>query len=184
MRKLLFISCVALLAACNNAGTTETKTDSTATAEVKAEKKALPEMPYTLAKPWSNWQPGDLQHAVTVMNSLKAWENGDIPKSMEAFGDSIEINFDNWVGKFSKDSLAKQFAAYRGTLASVTIKMEDWESVIAEDKSREFVTLWYKQITTDKKGKTDSIGCVNDARVVNGKVVELSETIRHFPAKK
>lgn len=185
MRKLLFISCVALLAACNDAGTTETKTDSTGTSTADATaKKAIPEMPYKLAKPWSNWQPGDQQHVLTVMTSLKAWETGDIPKSMEAFGDSIQINFDNWVGKYSKDSLAKQFAAYRGTLASATIIMEDWESVIAEDKSREYVTLWYKQITTDKKGKTDSIACINDARIVNGKVVELSEAVRHFPAKK
>lgn len=185
MRKLLFIGCLAALASCNNAATTDTKTDSTGTSTAEAPaKKAMPEMPYQLAKGYKNWQPGDQQHALTVMNSLKAWENGDIPKSMDAFADSIEINFDNWGGKYSKDSLAKQFTAYRNSLASVTIKMEDWESVIAEDKSLEFVTLWYKQITTDKKGKTDSVACINDARIVNGKVVELSEAIRHYPAKK
>jgi hypothetical protein len=182
MRKLLFIGCMAAMVSCNNAATTDTKKDSTAAAE--PDRKAMPEMPYKLAKGYKNWQPGDQQHALTVMNSLKAWENGDIPKSMEAFADSVEINFDNWVGKYSKDSLAKQFTAYRNTLASATIKMEDWESVIAEDKSLEFVTLWYKQITTDKKGKTDSLAVINDARIVNGKVVELSEAIRHFPVKK
>lgn len=185
MRKLLFIGCLAAMASCNNASTTETNKDSssTSTAETPA-KKPMPEMPYKLSKGYKNWQPGDQQHALTVMNALKAWENGDIAKSMESFADSIEINFDHWGGKFSKDSLAKQFAAYRGNLASATIKMEDWESVIAEDKSLEFVTLWYKQITTDKKGKTDSVACINDARIVNGKVVELSEAIRHYPAKK
>ncbi len=185
MKQLFFICTMALLAACNNAGTTATNTDSTAsTATAAADKKAIPEMPYKLSKPYKNWQPGDQQHALTVMASLKAWENGDIPKSMEAFADSIQINFDNWVGKYSKDSLAKQFTAYRGSLASATIQMEDWESVISEDKSTEYVTLWYKQTITDKKGKTDSVSVVNDARIVNGKVTELSEAVRHFPAKK
>jgi hypothetical protein len=185
MRKLLFIGCLAVLASCNNASTSETNKDSSSPATVEtAAKKAMPEMPYKLPKGYKNWQPGDQQHALTVMNSLKAWENGDIAKSMEGFADSVEINFDNWGGKFSKDSLGKMFAASRGNLGSVTIKMEDWESVIAEDKSLEFVTLWYKEITTDKKGRTDSVACINDARIVNGKVVELSEAIRRFPAKK
>ena len=184
MKQFLFVGCIALLAACNNAGTTETKTDSTAAATAKPEKKAMPTMPYTLAKPYANWQPGDPQHALTVMNSLKAWEMGDIQKSMEGFGDSIEINFDGWGGKFSKDSLSKQFTAYRGSLASASIKMEDWESVIAEDKSEEYVTLWYKQYVTDKKGKTDSMFCVNDAKIKDGKVVSLSEAVRHYSVKK
>lgn len=178
---MLLISCLAALAACNNA---ETKKESDSASTTIADKKPIPNMPYTLDKPYKNWQPGDQQHALTVMNSLKAWENGDITKSMDGFADSIEINFDNWQGKYSKDSLAKSFTDYRSTLASVTIKMEDWESVIADDKSEEWVTMWYKQTTTDKKGKTDSVFCINDARIVNGKIASLNETLRHYPAKK
>ncbi len=185
MRKLFFISCIAAIAGCNNAATTDTGKDSTGTSTTEAAaKKAIPDMPYKLREPYKNWQPGDPQHALLVMNSLKAWENGDIPKSMEAFGDSVVINFDGWAGKFSRDSLASSFAAYRGSLASTTIQMDDWESVIAGDKSEEWVTLWYKQITTDKKGKTDSMNCINDARIKNGKVVVLNEAVRHYPAKK
>ena len=182
MRKLLFVSCVAFMTACGDAPKEESTTvsgaaDSTATATVI-------EYPYKLNEPYKNWQPGDQQHAVTVMNSLQAWENGDIAKSMEPFADSVEINFDNWAGTYSKDSLAKQFSAYRSSLASASVQMQDWESVIAQDKSEEWVTLWYKQITTDKKGKTDSMACVNDARIVNGKIAVLNEAVRRLPAKK
>lgn len=184
MKQLLFVCTIALLASCNDASTTETKKDSSGTAAATPEKKALPEMPYKLNRPYQNWQPGDPQHAATVMASLKAWETGDIAKSMNAFGDSVQINFDKWIGKYSKDSLAKLFTAYRSSLASAAIQMEDWESVISEDKKAEYVTLWYKQTTTDKKGKADSMFCVNDARIVNGKVVELSEALRHYPDKK
>lgn len=181
MKKLLFVSCVAFMAACSNAPTEEPKTEP---AKDSAATAAAIEYPYKLNEPYKNWQPGDQQHAVLVMNSLRAWENGDMAKSMEAFADSVEINFDNWVGKYSKDSLAKQFAAYRNSLASTSIQMQDWESVIAADKSQQWVTLWYKQITTDKKGKTDSVACVNDAQIVNGKIAVLNEAIRHLPAKK
>ncbi|MEI9958032.1 MAG: hypothetical protein WDM90_17405 [Ferruginibacter sp.] len=65
--------------------------------------------------------------------------------------------------------------------------MQDWESVISADKKEEWVTLWYKEYTTDKKGVVDSLGITNDAKIVNGKVVILDEKIQHLgppPAKK
>jgi hypothetical protein len=69
-------------------------------------------------------------------------------------------------------------------MANVTVYMQDWESVISKDKQDEWVTLWYKQVWTDKKGKMDSMEVVNDAKIVNGKIVVLDEAIRHYPAKK
>ena len=62
--------------------------------------------------------------------------------------------------------------------------MGDWESVISKDGKTEYVTMWYKQITTDKMGKTDSIAVVDDCRIMNGKIVELDEKIQRIPAKK
>lgn len=177
MKKLLLISCLAVLLACN-----ESKTD-TKTETGTETKSSMPTMPYTLDQPYKNWQAGDQQNALLVLTSLKAWEEGDINKSMEGFADSIEINFDSWVGKYSKDTLAKYFAENRNKYASVTVKMQDWESVIAEDKSEQWVTMWYKEITTDKSGKVDSAAYINDARIVNGKITILNEAIRHFPSK-
>ncbi len=177
MKRLLLISCLATLIACNNAKTDQKPETGSAGSS------AIPTMPYTLNEPYKNWQPGDQQNALMVMTSLKAWENGDINKSMEAFADTVEIHFDNWAGKYSKDSLAAQFASYRSNLAAVSIHMDDWESVIAEDKSEQWVTMWYKEITTDKTGKTDSVMYVTDAGIVNGKIAKLNEAVRHFPAK-
>ncbi|HEY1017354.1 MAG TPA: hypothetical protein VGE25_00045, partial [Sediminibacterium sp.] len=67
---------------------------------------------------------------------------------------------------------------------ALIIKMEDFESVISKDKKDEYVTLWYKQIMTDNMGKTDSLAMINDFKIVNGKIVALSEAMRHYPAKK
>ena len=66
----------------------------------------------------------------------------------------------------------------------MTVKMGDWESVISKDKKTEYVTMWYREIWTDKKGKTDSLAVIDDCKIVNGKIVELDEKIQHFPAKK
>ena len=68
--------------------------------------------------------------------------------------------------------------------ASVKIVMGDYESVISKDKKDEWVTLWYKQIVTDKKGKVDSMSVVNDAKIENGKITVLDEKTRKFPVPK
>ena len=184
MKKLLFFVCTALFAAgCNDkSGTTDAKSsDTTKVAETKMEKMNYP---YTLDRPYQDWQPGDQKHAVTAMNSLKGFENGDIAACMAGFGDSVNIKFDGFRQKFSHDSLATFFTGARAQYASMKIEMGDWESVISKDGKEEWVTMWYKQVTTDKKGKIDSMNCVDDAKIVNGKIVELDGKVQHFPAAK
>jgi len=184
MKQLLFISCIALLASCNNTATTDTKNDSTGTATTTTEKKAMPEMPYTLDKPYNNWQPGDQQHAHTVLTALKNYENGDIAACVKGFGDSVEVVMDGFSGKFSNDSLKTFFTAGRSQNTSMNIKMQDWESVISEDKKEEWVTIWYKEKWMDKKGKADSISVIDDCKIVNGKIAVLSQAVQHYPAAK
>jgi hypothetical protein len=184
MRKLFFFAMLGVfLISCNDKAAESTSTSSDATSS-KATSSADITYPYTLDEPYRDWQPGDQQHAVTVMKSLKAFETGDIEGAVSAFGDSAELRFDYFSQKMSKDSLRAFFTRERANYANMTIKMSDWESVISKDKKTEYVTLWYKQIWTDTKGKTDSMSVIDDAKIVNGKIVELDEKIQHFPAKK
>ena len=188
MKKLLLFSCIALFAVgCTNNDTKDAKggdTTKMADAKMTDAKMAVPEMPYKLERPYQNWQTGDPQHALTVMKSLKAFETNDLANCFTAFGDTVEVRMDNYHAVLSHDSLVKMFTAQRGGIASINVKMGDWESVISADKKDEWVTLWYKQIQTDKKGKTDSLGVVDDAKMVNGKIVILDEKIQHLPAAK
>jgi hypothetical protein len=62
--------------------------------------------------------------------------------------------------------------------------MQDYVSVISEDKKDEWVTLWYKQTWKDEKGKVDSMYCADDCKIKNGKMIKLDEKVQHFPAKK
>jgi len=187
MKKLLFISSIALLAiSCNNNDTKDAKTgDTTKMADTKMADAKIPEMPFPLSHPYANWQTGDPQHAVTVMKGLKAFETGDINACMEAFGDSVRIGFDYYQAKLSKDSLKATLKMQRAMYGSIKVKMDDWESVISADKKIEWVTLWYKEYNTDKKGNVDSLDVIDDAKIKNGKIVVLDEKIQHLgPAKK
>lgn len=182
MKKLFFIPLLGLfIFSCNSKSdnAAATSTDSTKTTSLGELTYA-----YTLDEPYREWQPGEQQHVVTVMKSLKGFETGDMDATMAGFGDSVDLRLDYFQAKLSNDSLRKFFANERANYTSMTIKMGDWESVISKDKKSEYVTLWYKQIWTDKKGKTDSLAVIDDAKIVNGKIVELDEKIRHFPAKK
>ncbi len=182
-RLLFFLSMMFFVVSCNNSGTTETKAgDSSKTTEAKTSDMA---MPYTLSdEPYKDWQPGDKNHAVTVMNSLKGFETGDLAACLAGFGDSVDVTFDGFRQKFSKDSLAKFLTAERARISVVKIYMDDWESVISKDKKTEYVTLWYKQVVTDIKGKVDSMNIVDDCRIKDGKIISLNEKIQRYPPKK
>ena len=182
MKKFLLVcSVVIVMLGCNNNDTKDAKAgDTTKMSETKMADMKIPEMPFPMDKPYSNWQPGDPQHAVTVMKGLKAFVDGDVKTSMEAFGDSIRIGFDYYQAYMSKDSLKASLTMQRSMYSSIKVKMQDWESVISADKKEEWVTLWYKQYQTDTKGHTDSLGVVDDAKIVNGKIVVLDEKIQHL----
>src|SRR5690606_899725 len=100
------------------------------------------------------------KHAITVMKMLKAWETKNLTECATYFGDSVEFHFDYYHKTLPHDSIMGMLNFSWADYDSVSIKMNDWESVISNDKKEEWVTLWYKQIWVDKKGKTDSASMV------------------------
>ena len=183
-KALAFATLVLFVYACNDKSSTvdANAPDSKDTAAVMASASTEKmDYAYTPSHPYQDWQRGDMQHAVMVMKALKAFENGDVDGSLAAFGDTVQLKFDGYFAKLSHDSLKAVFHQMRDGLASQKIEMNDWESVISKDKSMEYVTLWYKEVNTDKKGKTDSMNVVDDLRIANGKIVELDQKIQHFP---
>jgi hypothetical protein len=185
MKKMFFIACTVLVAmGCNNDAKDAKTTDTPAPAADSKMADVKYDYPYTLDKPYQGWLPGDQQHAVSALKALKGFETGDIAGSVTYFGDSVELKFDNWEAKLSNDSLKKSFTAQRAGYSNVVIKMGDWESVISPDKKEEWVTMWYKQIETDKAGKVDSMAVVDDCKIMKGKIVVLDEKMRRLPAAK
>ena len=184
MKLLLIVSLLGfMVVSCNDkvADPASNTTDSTKSETASAEQLSYA---YALDHPYKDWQPGDQKHAVTAMASLKAFEDGDIATCVSFFGDSITLRFDGFHARVNNDSLKKVFTKSRANIQSTKISMQDWESVISKDKKDEYVTMWYKEVTTDTKGKTDSMAVVDDLKFVNGKIVELDQKIQHFPAGK
>jgi ketosteroid isomerase-like protein len=154
MKKLLFILFISILyvACTGNQPSTTTTGDSTAAST----KEAPLTMPYK-ASFSSDISIGNQANALTVLNSYKAWETGDMTAFANTLADSVSFNFSDG-SKFNgtKDSMVKMATKYREGLASIKIDMDAWLPVHSNDKNEDAVLVWYKEIDTDKSGKIDS----------------------------
>jgi hypothetical protein len=179
--KKIFIYAAVLMAAvsCNQKeaakeGTTPDASTSGAPADI----------PYTMEKPYRDWQPGDANNAIIVTKMLKAWENKNLDECATYFADSIYMAFDNYRKKISHDSIHTFLISTQVDYASVKVELQDWESVHSGDNKEAWVSVWYKETWVDKKGVADSIDIIDDAQLVNGKITVLSEYTQKYPGAK
>ncbi len=152
------------------------KTDSTA-------KKVVLDYPYT-AKYSLNWQPGDEQNAVVVLNSIKKYMDGDIKGSFSNFADSITFEADKFFFKGTKDSLQNLMTPMRAQIASMTFQPDTWLTAYYPDKNETWVTVWGVQKWNLKNGVIDSFYIAEDVLLKDGKIHEIDEKMRMFPEPK
>ncbi len=185
MKQLMLITCLAFaLASCSNQDKTKT-TSETATTETKPVAAADVKLPFSLERPYQNWQMAETNdNTIVAMNALKTFVDKDFTGLAATLGDSVEIGMDGYSAKLSRDSAIKMFTSMRPMYTDLTITMDDYESVISADKKVEYVTLWYKETWKDEKGKADSLNVTDDCKMKNGKMIGLDEKVQHFPAKK
>src|SRR4249919_3217832 len=132
-KSFLFICLSSIIFGCvNNEPKQEvTKTDSTA-------KKVALDYPYT-AKYSLNWQPGDEQNAVVVLNSIKKYMDGDIKGSFSNFADSVTFEADKFLFKGTKDSLENLMTPMRAQIASMSFQPDTWLTAYYPDKNETWV---------------------------------------------
>ena len=169
------------LYSCNDESekTTDVTKDSTTTESTVS----AVSYPYTIEHP-DYWEMGSNENTKTALTSLKAYENGNIDECVKYFGDSVHLQFDGMDATIPKDSFKAMFTSGGAGYKSMEIKMSDWESVISKDKKVEYVSLWYKQIWEDNKGKKDLAAIMEDIELKNGKIVGIDEKSRKHPGKK
>lgn len=170
MKKSALIFLLALACSCTNQEKTTTETQATSSV-------AKMDYPYTIEHP-DNWEIGSTKNTMISLSALKAWENGEMDKSLSYFGDSIRVQFDGLDKKMSNDSLKVFLTGGFNSFKTVKVKMSDWESVISKDKTEEWVSLWYTQIYETKAGVKDSVDLFNDIQIKDGKIIRLSEYTR------
>jgi len=183
MKQILLATCVAFVfAGCNDSKKEETKAPETAAATATAETKAP--LAYELQRPYKNWEIGSHQNVANAMAALKAFTDKDFTALGAGIGDSLEVTFDDLNEKMTKDSAIKFFTKVRGTYGDIKIIMYDYVPVISADKNDEWVTMWYKQVWQDSKGKWDSANVIDDVKMKNGKMIQLDEKMQRIAAKK
>ncbi|MES2430462.1 MAG: hypothetical protein V4556_05955 [Bacteroidota bacterium] len=178
MKRLMVILALALMFSCNNSSTNETTVASKDTVTEQIDYAYLPEN-----HPPDNWDKGDQRNIAMVLRSLKGFETKNIDQAMEPFADTVRWAADGIDVRMTKDSLRSMFIDSWQNMTNIKIKMDDYEAVISKDKKTEYVTLWYKQIVTNTKGEVDSLSCVDDVRIEKGKITEIDEKTRRYPAK-
>ncbi|HSN10144.1 MAG TPA: hypothetical protein VLS85_13985 [Hanamia sp.] len=176
MKKIfvIFLGAIAF-AACNSKSSTATEATTDSTATTSPTEKI--DYPYTIDHP-DNWNIGSSSNTLTALTALKAFEDGNVEKSVSQFGDSVHLQFDALDTTLSNDGLKAMFTSLRNGYKSINVKMSDWESVVSKDGKEEWVTMWYKQIWEDNKGKKDSAAYIDDIRLKNGKIIRLDEYTR------
>ena len=179
MKRLILFLLTGIACSCNNGGTTTKEATKDSTMKDSAATTTATKMnyPYTIEHP-DYWEEGSTANTMIVLNSLKAFQDGNVAEAMKDFGDSIHLQFDALDKKMTKDSVKTMFTTMRNGYKSIDVKMNDWESVVSKDKKEEWVTMWYRQKWEDMKGKKDSADFIDDLQLKNGKIMRLSEYTR------
>lgn len=184
MKKIIFpVLLLFVLLSCNDTGNKETLgAENTADDSLVTNADDL-DYAYTKTNQ-SKYVMGDPANIQMVLNSLKAFETNNIDAIVTNFGDTVELNFDNYHAVVSRDSAKTILTNNRAKFETYNIKMHDWETVKSTNTDDEWVSLWYTEVSNENGGKLDSINIMDDVKIKNGKIVEISGYVRRFPSKK
>src|SRR5271154_2245490 len=166
----------AFLFSCN------TSADKTATAK-DSTSQTMVAMPFTAS--YSSSFTSDVPDSAlaSVLTSYKDFSDGNVAKSMDAFGDTIE--WYNWNGahyKLPKADMMKMWAGFRDSLSSLKYNMRAWNKMYATDRKSSFILTWYFETDTYKNGKIDSVAYHDINGLKDGKII-LLETFKATMAK-
>ena len=151
--------------ACNNEKKEEPKTESA------KETTSSVQLPYTAGYSSQFNDKVSDQDLLTVLNSYKYWESGDMKGAASTLADSVY--WVSWSGeRYSglKAGLVDRWGKFRDSLSSVQITMDGWTKDHSIDKNDDFILVWYKEIDTYKTGKVDSADYHDINQLKNGKI--------------
>ena len=172
-RILFFLSTALLFMACNSATSPaeEPGTDTSMAAETPA--VTLPYTPVYETAWTDDVSDNDL---LTVLNSYKHWETGDLAGLKSTLADSVQ--FYSWSGmeyNGPNDGLMKIWTTSRDSLSSVKIIFDAWRKMHAVNKNEDWVSTSYTEMNVYKTGKVDSSYYQDNNMLKNGKIVMYSQ---------
>ncbi|MBB2145477.1 hypothetical protein GM921_08285 [Pedobacter sp. LMG 31464] len=139
--------------------------------------------PYTSKKAY-NWEMNsDSKNMIIAMNALKAFASKDTAALKPLIADSIHLSVDGYELNGTRAEFLKAAQQEMDKYNSISINMDDYESVVSADKTEEWVSLWYTQHSEGKDGKKGSVNMFNDIKIEKGKVTKWNEYVRHAMEK-
>lgn len=167
MKIISILMTALLIAACTSEKPTD-KSTQPASGSVK--------LPYTASFSSNVTQDVSDQDLLTVLNSYKAWETGDMNALRATLADSVSFNaWDGFKYDGTADGLMTRWTSSRDSLSSVKITMHVWSKHHFADKDADVITVWYTEIDTYKTGKIDSAYWADVNMLKNGKISWYSQ---------
>jgi hypothetical protein len=173
---LFLLSFAAFSSSCNNNNPATTETQ-----ETQESKTSKPNLPYTKSSKF-NWAFNqDQKNEANVLNVFRAMEQLDHETIGKYTADSIESNIDGVKFKGTRAQIMQLNKDFFATLNTLKVVPTDWRSVVNDDKTEEWVSVWFTQHWEDNKGQKDSVNVFNDIKLKNGKINVWNEYLQHFP---
>jgi hypothetical protein len=161
---------VALTNACNS-------NSGNGPAEVKSAGSSIT-MPFT-ANYSNDYVLGSDSNSLAVLNSYKAWEDGNMDALKNTFGDSVVFQFPSgYTFNGPLDSFMTMATKVRDSLSKVDLKVDVWLPTHFNDKNADWVSVWYTETDIYKTGKVDSTYFQDDNLLKNGKIVYVDSKAR------
>ena len=154
MQKILLAVFTAVLFSCNNEEKKEANTATTASTVAELSPSAPYKATYS-----SKFEMGDIKHAETILALWKAWDDGNLSTANSLFADSMHMYIrDGSVMEGTRDSINAGAQSYRDMFTTVKSTVHAIFPVKSTDKNEDWVCVWGTEVSTDKKGKIDSVG--------------------------
>ena len=155
MKQIFIIAVAICIIACNNAEkTTPEETKAVTTTKATGISNTSGYTPtYS-----SSFEMGDVKNAEAVLALWKDWDNGDLQPSKMLFADSVTFHIaDGNDITGPRDSTVANAQNYRNMFSSVKSTVHAVFPVKSTDKNEDWVCIWGTEVSTSKKGKTDSV---------------------------
>ncbi|MGZ5253498.1 MAG: hypothetical protein ACXWV4_03985 [Flavitalea sp.] len=120
--------------------------------------KPTPTYPYTAAYS-SDFEMGDPEHTVIIMNVWKAYENNTLDSSIISyFADSMRVETPEGPAmSMTSSDMLKEVSKQRGTMKNMQVSVEGAVPLYSKDKKSSWVLIYGNESWTGSNGKKDSI---------------------------
>ncbi len=107
----------------------------------------------------SKFEMGDAKNVDALKTVWKAWDDGDLKAGRKHFADSMHFYLrDGNTMEGKTDSIMTGAQSFRDMYTTVKSTVHAILPLKSTDKNEHWVCVWGTEVSTDKQGKSDSVG--------------------------